>query len=93
MLGFSLLLQWLCWERNWSGSRGPLSCAERWIQEHFFLRAVVSIQLCWVSIKGCHIWGLPAGSVRGLAWEAYVLCVSGFPYRVYIDSNYRDSQI
>jgi hypothetical protein len=31
--------------------------------------------------------------IRGLAWEAYVSCVSGFPCRVYIDSNHRDSRI
>jgi hypothetical protein len=31
--------------------------------------------------------------VHGLAWEAYVSCWSGFPYRVYIDSNHRDSRI
>jgi hypothetical protein len=31
--------------------------------------------------------------VRGLTWEAYVSCVSGFPYGVYIDSNRRDFQI
>jgi hypothetical protein len=31
--------------------------------------------------------------VRGLAQKVYMLCVSGFPYRVYIDSNYHDSQI
>jgi hypothetical protein len=31
--------------------------------------------------------------IRGLAQEAYMPCVSGFPCRVYIDSNHRDSQI
>jgi hypothetical protein len=31
--------------------------------------------------------------ICGLAWKAYVSCVSGFSYRVYIDSNCRDSQI
>jgi hypothetical protein len=31
--------------------------------------------------------------VCGLAWEAYVSCWSGFPFRVYIDSNRRDSRI
>jgi hypothetical protein len=31
--------------------------------------------------------------IRGLAWEAYVTCVSGFPCRVYIGSNHRDSGI
>jgi hypothetical protein len=35
MIGLSALLQLLCWERNWGGSHGPLSRAERWIQEHF----------------------------------------------------------
>jgi hypothetical protein len=29
-----------------------------------FLWAVGSIQLCWVSVKGCHVRRLPVGSVR-----------------------------
>jgi hypothetical protein len=29
----------------------------------------------------------------GLEWEAYVACCSGFPCRVYIDLNHRDSRI
>jgi hypothetical protein len=29
-----------------------------------FLRSSESVQLCWVSVKGCHVRGLPAGSVR-----------------------------
>jgi hypothetical protein len=36
VFGLSALLQWLCWERNWGGSRRPLSRAERWSREHFF---------------------------------------------------------
>jgi hypothetical protein len=40
MLGLSALLQWLCWERNWGGSCGSLSRAERWSREHFFSGAV-----------------------------------------------------
>jgi hypothetical protein len=40
VLGLSALLQWLCWERNWGGSHGPLSQAERWSWEHFFSGAV-----------------------------------------------------
>jgi hypothetical protein len=31
-------------------------------------------------------------SIRGLVWEAYMSCVSGFPNRAYIDLNRRDSQ-
>jgi hypothetical protein len=32
------------------------------------------------------------GGVHGPAQEAYMVCVSGFQCRVYIDSNCRDSQ-
>jgi hypothetical protein len=31
--------------------------------------------------------------VRGLVQETYMACVPGFPCRVYIDSNRRDSHI
>jgi hypothetical protein len=31
--------------------------------------------------------------IRGLAWEAYMSCVSSFSCRMYINSNLRDSQI
>jgi hypothetical protein len=68
VLGLSLLLQWLSWERNWGRSRGPLSQAERWSREHFFLGAVVSIQPCRWLVKDCHVRGPPAGS----ACRAYV---------------------
>jgi hypothetical protein len=40
VLGLSALLQWLCWERNWGRSRGPLSRAKRWSREHFCSAAV-----------------------------------------------------
>jgi hypothetical protein len=31
--------------------------------------------------------------IRGLPWEAYMSCVSGFSSGAYIDSNRRDSRI
>jgi hypothetical protein len=31
--------------------------------------------------------------IRRLVRKAYMLCVSGFPCKVYIDLNHRDSQI
>jgi hypothetical protein len=31
--------------------------------------------------------------VHGLAWEAYMSCVSDFSCRMYIDSNHHESQI
>jgi hypothetical protein len=40
MFGLSTLLQWLCQERNWGGSHGPLNWARRWSREHFFSVAV-----------------------------------------------------
>jgi hypothetical protein len=62
-----------------------------------FLRSSESIQPCWLSVKGCHVRELSAGSVR----RAYVdwrgkrtWCVGQiFPCMVYIDLNHRDSQI
>jgi hypothetical protein len=53
-------------------------------QELFFLRAIGSIQLYWVNVKGCHI---------RLVRSAYVSCVFDFSYMMYIDSHHRDSQI
>jgi hypothetical protein len=37
--------------------------------------------------------GKRTNGIRGPAQEAYMACVSGFPCRVYIDSNRRDSRI
>jgi hypothetical protein len=33
-------------------------------QEAFFSGAIVFVQLCWVSVKGYHVRGLPVGNVR-----------------------------
>jgi hypothetical protein len=56
-----------------------------------------SVQLCWVSVKGCHVRGSRVGSVRWayVDWRGKRTCHVGrdFPCRVYIDSNHRDSQI
>jgi hypothetical protein len=63
----------------------------------FFLGSSESVQLCWVSVKGCHVWGSPTGSIH---WAYVDWCGKRtwhvdqvFPYRVYIDSNRRDSRI
>jgi hypothetical protein len=52
--------------------------------EAFFSGAVESIQLCWVSVKGCRVQ-----YVMG----TYVSCVSDLSYKMYIYSNYHDSWI
>jgi hypothetical protein len=62
-----------------------------------FLGISESVQLCWVSVKGCHVRGPPAGSVHVayVDWRGkhtfYVDQV--FSCRVYIDSNHHDSRI
>jgi hypothetical protein len=62
-----------------------------------FSGAVVSVQPCRWLVKGCHVRGLPAGSVRRayVDWCGKRMCRVGqvFPCRVYIDYNHCDSQI
>jgi hypothetical protein len=47
-----------------------------------FLESSDSVQLCWWLVEGCHVQGPPRRKrtmgVRGLGWEAYVSCWSGF---------------
>jgi hypothetical protein len=66
-------------------------------REHFFSGAVGSIQTYRRLAKGCHVRGPPIGSVRWayVDWRGKRTCRVGrvFPYRVYIDSNRRDSRI
>jgi hypothetical protein len=66
-------------------------------QKPFFSGAVGSIQICRWLVRGCHIWGLPTGSVRRVYvdWHEKRMCHIDrvFPYRVYIDLNHRDAWI
>jgi hypothetical protein len=63
----------------------------------FFSGAVESIQIYRRLTKGCHVRGAPAGSVHQTYVDWYgkrTLRVGRvFPYRVYINSNRRDSRI
>jgi hypothetical protein len=52
--------------------------------EPFFLRAVESVQLCWVNVKGFHV---------RLVISAYISCVSSFSYKMYINLNHCNSRI
>jgi hypothetical protein len=62
-----------------------------------FLGSSESVQLCWVRVKGCHVRGPPAGSVRRAyvdwrgkhTWHVHRV----FPCRVYINLNRCDSWI
>jgi hypothetical protein len=93
----SLLLQWLCWERNWVVDLRITQPGWGLCREPFFSGAVGSLQWCWWLAEGSHVRGPPAGSVH----RAYVDCLGKhtchvgwvFPYRVCIDSNRRDSLI
>jgi hypothetical protein len=66
-------------------------------REPFFSGAVGSVQICRHLTKGCHIRGLPVGSVRWayVDWHGKRMCHVGwvFPCRVYTDSNRSASQI
>jgi hypothetical protein len=69
-----------------------------WIgTESFFLRSSSSVQRCWWLCKMLPHMGTThrkcTSGVHGLAREAYVSCVSGFPCRAYINSYHRDPQI
>jgi hypothetical protein len=76
---------------------GSLSWARGLCREPFFSVAVGFVQCCWWLVKGCHVRGLPTGSVCGayVDWRGKRKChvYQVFPCRVYIDSNHRDSQI
>jgi hypothetical protein len=75
---------------------GQLMCC-RLCREIFFSGAVRSIQICRWLVKGCHIRGLLAGSVRQVYvdWHGKSTCHVDrvFPCRVYIDLNRCDSRI
>jgi hypothetical protein len=62
-----------------------------------FLRSSESVQLCWVSVKDCHVRGPPTENVcrAYVDWRGKRTWRVGqvFPCRVYIDSNRRDSRI
>jgi hypothetical protein len=96
-LGLSLLLHWLAWEKlgtnPWIGL--PVCC--KLCREPFFSGAMGSVQIYRRLMKGCHIRGLPTGSVRRVYvdWRGKHTCHVDqvFPYRMYIDLNHRDSQI
>jgi hypothetical protein len=64
-------------------------------REPFFLGAVALSIIVDDFVKGCHVCGLPVGSVRGayMDWCGKRTCHVDqvFPYRVYIDSNCRNS--
>jgi hypothetical protein len=62
-----------------------------------FLRSSDSVQLCRWLVEGCYVRGPPVGSVHRayVDWCGKRTCRVGqvFPYRVYIDSNRRESWI
>jgi hypothetical protein len=66
-------------------------------REPFFSGAVALSIAVEDFTKGCHVRGLPAGSVHQayVDWREKRTCHIGriFPYRVYIDLNRRDSRI
>jgi hypothetical protein len=93
----SLLLQWLSWERNWVVDLWITQSGWELCREPFFLKVLESVQHCWWLAKDCHVCGLPVGNICGayVDWCGKRTCrvYRVFPYKVYIDSNRRDSRI
>jgi hypothetical protein len=75
---------------------GQLVCCGLY-REPFFSGVVALSIIADDFMKGCHVQGLPIGSIRRayMDWRGKRTCHVGrvFPCMVYIDSNRRDSQI
>jgi hypothetical protein len=63
MFGLSTLLQWLCLEEKLRRVPRATQPDSEVDSRALFLGSSESVQFCWVSVKGCHVQGLPAGSV------------------------------
>jgi hypothetical protein len=80
---FIILFDWLAWERNWvrtrrSVSRRAVDCVGSPFSWEQWLCPTPSVIQERLPSNGSARWNrMP--SVRGLAWEAYVLFWSGFP--------------
>jgi hypothetical protein len=82
----SLLLQWLCLERNWVADlRIDQPTCRGLCREPFCSGVVGSVQLRWVSMKGYHVRGLSTESVRVVyvdqrkkrMWHVYHVSLTG----------------
>jgi hypothetical protein len=96
-LGLRLLLHWLAQERNWVWTRGSISrCAVDCVGSPFSREQWDPSKSVGVShrvaIYGPREIRMVLGHTRTERGKR-VTCWSGFPCRVYIDSNHRDSQI
>jgi hypothetical protein len=83
-------------ERNWVWTHGSVNRHALDWDGSPFLRSS-SVQHCWWLCKMLPHTGTTRSKrtcgICELICKAYMPCVSGFPYRVYIDSNRRGSQI
>jgi hypothetical protein len=91
------LLQWLTQERNWVRTRGSVSrrvvdCVRcPFSQEQYFCPSLLTT-LRMVAIPGPREIRMVEGHMR-IERGKHVTCWSSFPYRVYINSNRRDSRL
>jgi hypothetical protein len=91
------LLQWLAQERNWVRTRESVSRHVVDCVGSLFLRSSGSVHHCWWFHERLlyvdhvrHIW---SRAICGPSVESVWRVGQVFPYRVYIDSNRRDSRI
>jgi hypothetical protein len=82
-LGLRPLLHWLAWERSWVWTRGSISRhVVDYVRSHFSQEQRDLSKSIGVSRKVATYGDRHkkrTSGVRGLAWEAYVLCWSNFP--------------
>jgi hypothetical protein len=91
------LLQWLSWERNWvwthgSVSRRAVDCVRSPFSQEQWLCPLSLMTTRKVAMRWLHEIHMVWDHMR-TEHGMRVACWSGFPCRVYIDSNYRDSWI
>jgi hypothetical protein len=93
---FSSLLHWLLWEISWVRTHGPINRrAVAWVGSHSSWEQWICSNLLTTMQKVDMHW---PRDIR-IVWDhtrtecgMRVVCWLGFPYRVYIDSNCRNSR-
>jgi hypothetical protein len=96
-LVFCPLLHWLLWERSWVRTHRPVNWhAVDWIGSPTSWEEWICSNLLMTTWKVVMRWLREKRMVWDHTWTECGMCVAcwlGFPCRLYIDSNHRDSRI
>jgi hypothetical protein len=97
MLGFLHCFNDYEGEKNWVGTHILVSCCARDVVGSPFYSGVVTLSNTVDNSRNVAAYGTAHEKrmygVCGPVQEMYVSCISGFPCRMYIDSNHCDSRI